>query len=291
MTDTFEPSSSAPPQPGLSRWIVIAAAILLVAGPLLGGGLHYERARWRIAAGIERWLDDDLPTALEHLDAAIALAPDYARAYELRGQWRIFAQDYAGALQDAEKVLEFDPTSQSGFHLKADALVYLDRANEAMQAWNEYAKLEKETLGEVQPVTLNGVAYYRALANTRLLQAQDEINKAIEELGPDPALLDTRGFIRYRLKQHRAALEDIDPAVIAVERMRDEQRHQAKTGVGRSILDPRTAEWELKLLDRNVAVIRYHRGLVYEALGRATEAERDFRRVRELGFEPGSNLF
>ena len=40
-----------------------------------------------------------------------------------------------------------------------------------------------------------------------------------------------------------------------------------------------------------MAVIRYHRGLLYEAMGQTEAAERDFRRVRELGYEPGPQLF
>ena len=48
------------------------------------------------------------------------------------------------------------------------------------------------------------------------------------------------------------------------------------------------AEEELK---RTVAVIRYHRGLVLDAMGDAERAQEDFRRVRELGFEPNEQLF
>jgi hypothetical protein len=47
----------------------------------------------------------------------------------------------------------------------------------------------------------------------------------------------------------------------------------------------------MKLIYRNVAVIRYHRGQVLQAMGHTAEAAKDFRRVRELGFEPGPQLF
>ena len=42
---------------------------------------------------------------------------------------------------------------------------------------------------------------------------------------------------------------------------------------------------------RNVAVIRYHRALVWEKLGEQDKADADNRRVRELGCEPGPKLF
>jgi hypothetical protein len=47
----------------------------------------------------------------------------------------------------------------------------------------------------------------------------------------------------------------------------------------------------LKEVDRTTAVIRYHRALVLEALRRPDEAAGDYRRVRELGFEPDEKLF
>ena len=40
-----------------------------------------------------------------------------------------------------------------------------------------------------------------------------------------------------------------------------------------------------------LAVILYHRGLAYEGNGDKESAERDFERVRELGFEPNEKLF
>lgn len=103
--------------------------------------------------------------------------------------------------------------------------------------------------------------------------------------------MDTRGYIQFQREDYAAALEDLDPAVMAVERQRDQLLHEQKTLVGLSVKDPRTVTWEMKMLDRNVAVIRYHRGMLYEALDRDADAQRDFRRVRELGHEPGPQLF
>ena len=51
------------------------------------------------------------------------------------------------------------------------------------------------------------------------------------------------------------------------------------------------AQAQLPLQQRSIAVLHYHRGLVYERLGRQDEADADYRRVRELGFEPGDDLF
>ena len=56
-------------------------------------------------------------------------------------------------------------------------------------------------------------------------------------------------------------------------------------------IDLRVIRRERKQFDESVAVIRYHRMLVLENLGRSDDAERDRQRVIELGFEPNDELF
>ena len=52
------------------------------------------------------------------------------------------------------------------------------------------------------------------------------------------------------------------------------------------MLDPLRAQ-----VKRSLAVLHYHRGLALAAGGKATEAEADFAKVRELGFAPDEKLF
>jgi hypothetical protein len=42
---------------------------------------------------------------------------------------------------------------------------------------------------------------------------------------------------------------------------------------------------------RTLAVVTYHRMLVLEAQGKQQEAEEDRQRIRDLGYEPGDQLF
>jgi hypothetical protein len=280
-----------PSHSGISRWLVVLAAAALVIGPLLGGELPRERARWRIAAGLEHWLDQDLPAALAELDAAAQLAPDYPRVHELRSQWRIYAGDYQGALEDARQLRKLEPANPEGFRLEADALLYLGRGQEAAATWVEYAALEKDRDGSIQPATLNGLAYFRALAKSELDTALKEVNEAITAAGPEPAMVDTRGYIRFRQKKYVSALADLNPAVVSVERELEKELADERQNAALSVADPRAFAWRMKLIYRNVAVIRYHRGQVLQAMGHTAEAAKDFRRVRELGFEPGPQLF
>jgi tetratricopeptide (TPR) repeat protein len=305
-TAADQAAEAAPrPHSAGARWLVVLAAAILVIGPLLGTGLHRERARWRIAAGLEHWLNHDLTAALAELDAAAELDPDLTQVYALRSQWRIYAEDYAGALADAEQVLRATPGNMRGVQLKGDALVYLGRAADAAKLWAEFAAVPPSQYDIADPALLNGVAYYRALGVEDLDIAWAEINAALKQLNEmsdfarsqeawrssQVALLDTRGYIRYLRGDNKGALEDLGPAVLGAERQRQEQHLDKYTAVRLGMVDPRTVAWQLKEVDRTAAVIRYHRALVLESLGRDEEAAKDFRRVRELGFEPDERLF
>jgi tetratricopeptide (TPR) repeat protein len=303
---TEEPGESPPrPQSRIATWLVVLAAATLVIGPLLGTGLHQERARWRMAAGLEHWLDNDLPAALAELDVAAGIAPDYTPVFSLRSQWRIAVGDYAGALADAEQVLKAAPQNVRGIQLRADALMHLGRSREAAKVWAEAAAVPQAQYENVDPSLLNSVAYFRALGKYDLDTAWLEINAALEQLGEfselarqdenwrsaQVAFLDTRGYIRFLRGDHEGALEDLHPAVLGAERQRREQHLKKRTEVRLGVRDPRAVARELRDVDRSLAVIRYHRALVLEALDRSEEAEKDYRRVRELGFEPNEKLF
>ena len=85
------------------------------------------------------------------------------------------------------------------------------------------------------------------------------------------------------------ALGDLDRAVEL-----SEQNHTlySETLAKRPpVLDLREFKLTIARQAENVAVIRYHRSLVYDKLGESAKAEEDRRRVRELGFEPNEDLF
>jgi tetratricopeptide (TPR) repeat protein len=305
-SEAVAPGDAPPPShSGLAKWFVVLAAATLVIGPLLGAGLHHERARWRIAAGLEHYLDDDVATAIADLDAAAEIAPDLVQVYLLRSQWRTQAGDYAGALADAEEALKLSPGDAQGVQLKADALLHSGRSREAAKVWIDFAAVPPSQYEHVSRDVLNVVAYYRALGNEDLKAAWAEINVALARLNQlgegaqshpawraaQVAYLDTRGYIRLLRRDRQGALDDLNSAVLGAERQRHERRLGLNTAARLGVIDPRLVERQFKEVDRTVAVIRYHRGLALESLDRVEEAEKDFRRVRELGFEPGNQLF
>ncbi len=139
--------------------------------------------------------------------------------------------------------------------------------------------LERATL-------LNDHAYMCALTQMELPSGEHDAEEAIQIAGNEPAFLDTRGYVRFRLAHYDAALDDMQMAI----RIEEGQEHSGQYD-----------EYELRLLHRNLAVMYHHRGEIYEKLAedeknkdRAVfkkKAEIDFHRADQLGFDPKNGVF
>ena len=82
-----------------------------------------------------------------------------------------------------------------------------------------------------------------------------------------------------------AARPDLDLAVAGMEQEVKEEEQK------RDYVDRREFERKLKEIRKSLAVIRYHRALLFDEIGKPKEAESDRHRVRELGYTPTPSLF
>jgi tetratricopeptide (TPR) repeat protein len=165
------------------------------------------------------------------------------------------------------------------------ALQHLGRHAESIADWEKLVKLRADAAARRRAEALNGLAYARAVAQTDLDQALREVEQALQLVGDNPAMLDTRGYIQVLRGDLEAAKTDLEVAVAGVE-----QQLQKATATP-DYVDRREYERDLRNLKQSVAVIRYHRALLCDQLGQAEPAAADRRRVRELGFEPNDDLF
>jgi hypothetical protein len=123
-----------------------------------------------------------------------------------------------------------------------------------------------------------------------LTQALADVEQAIAEIGDDPSLLDTRGYVHYLLGDLQSARTDLDQAVSGAEAQY--QAGYGKQGLVRHrLIDQREFDMNRKEMERTVAVIRYHRALVLSKLNETKRTEQDLQRVKELGFQPGEELY
>jgi tetratricopeptide (TPR) repeat protein len=166
------------------------------------------------------------------------------------------AADFVGSLRPSTDRLEI--------------LLLAARRDEAKRELSQVIK-DWEARGVESSQVDNTLAYFSALLNDKVDEALKRVGIALTEKPDEPAYLDTRGYIFYRLGKHEQALADLEKSVELMEKSYGQSNHpEAK---------------------KALAVIVYHRSLVLEALEKSAEAERDRARVKELGFEPNERLF
>jgi hypothetical protein len=117
-----------------------------------------------------------------------------------------------------------------------------------------------------------------------------KLGKAISLVARHAAILDTRGYLSYLLEDHVAARRDLELAVTMIESVAQAYAWEVDANK-HYLVDIRPLTLEKRGIDTNIAVIRYHRMLVYEALGLEKEVQADRARIIELGREPGEQLF
>jgi len=306
-------ASLAEPKPGgnphrRSNWtalLIVLSMSALVLGPVLFFGLPVEISRWHEAAAIEKRLNGDLEGAIASLEPALRWHPKGASVYLQRADWRIDAGEYQAALEDYDRVLELKPHNSAARVQRTQALQHLGRHREAIEEWKALVDRYAQTSADRRASLLNGLAYARAVGKAELDEALVDIDVALELIGgieaawaPDAgseaelylidsraAMLDTRGFIQYRLGAWDAAKRDLDMAVEMIEK---------RLGIlskDRQYPDHRERELKMDSVRQSVAVIHYHRAMVNDEIDETGQAAQDRQRVRELDFEPSEELF
>jgi len=278
-------ANTTPRGPRWTRWLVILATLGLVLGPLLYAWFPKEISRWYVASAIETYRDGDQKGATADLDQALRWDSENSSAYRLRAAWRFDDGDYVGTLEDCNRAVELSPDDSRTYMQRSLALHHLGRHQEAIEDCKKLVKLHRRDSSYNRANMLNQLAYARALGNTELDEALEDVEKALELVGDNAPMLDTRGFIRYLQGDMESAKRDMDAAVEGIEA----ELRQARDPI-RSI-DQREFERQLKAVRQSVAVVHYHRALVNDKVGQTDQAEQDRQRVRELGYEPNDKLF
>ena len=186
-------------------------------------------------------------------------------------------EKYAEALKEYDAAADFQGNLRPALE-RAHLLLRLDRKEEAKREVRQAINaIDSWLLGaETQD---NNVAYHLALLGDNLEEALKRADRAVAQQPDEPAVLDTRGYVYFRMGKHEPALADLNRAVDL-----SEERYK-------ELASRLTTKLQQRLENETVAVILYHRSLVLEALGKSAEAERDHARIRELGFEPNDSLF
>jgi tetratricopeptide (TPR) repeat protein len=243
---------------------------------LLGGDLAVARHGGELLYRLER-----PRAAVRQFDRGVELVDAELDRRRQRLQTARQAQAFLGDLLDVKLIEEA-----------------ADSAAAPAARMHYYRSLAHQALGNAEQAKAD-------LARTRDLGGKpEELSKSLGEIqearladlcmraGDYAAYIDTRGYLHYRLGNHEAALRDLTTAIDLGEAQRSYLlQSPAYTQEISYRFSPAEARHQQRQQDKSIAVIRYHRALAYEALGETDRAERDLKRVRELGFEPGPDLF
>ena len=277
MTETKEPTRNVPAKNAATsrrnnsattnrsgRWAIVAT-LLLAVGPMAYTATRREISRWYQAAS---------------LDAA-------------------YSNDRAGSLEKITKALEWNPGDPNLSISEVGALLRLGQADKAASvsdAWLErvekrYAMMPTESNEFELAIALNQSAYSHALAKTNLEQALKNVERSIRLQGGSPSgSIDTRGYLHYLLGNIEQAVKDTELAVAGYQAVLRELKTIDRQNAQFSV-DKTPHEYRKKEQNESHAVLLHHRGLAYEAAGRAEEAAEDFEKAEELGYDPANGVW
>jgi len=289
------PTGSRPPNTAQRRSrairLLLGLVILAFVGPCAYQETPHEVARWHLAAALEHREAGRNEAAWESLARARSWDPKNPILLLKESQWHKADREFDEALKAVDEAAELRPDHWSILVARAEILQHLGRHEEAIDTWKQIDRISLASGQPQRESALNGLAYARAVGNAELEQGLDAINEALKLAPREPALLDTRGFLLYRLGRYKEALADLKVAVRDYEG--GLQTADANpSAINRVVYYSNLSEPQDQLMRQGTAVVRYHEALVLEKLGRYSEAKLDKARARLLiGREPDETLF
>jgi tetratricopeptide (TPR) repeat protein len=128
-------------------------------------------------------------------------------------------------------------------------------------------------------------------SNGNLAEANPyDLFAAIERVSECAGVLDTRGYLLYKLGALNAAYNNLQYSAEASEQVCRAMPEMIES-TKHFVVDIRKMQGDERRQRRTCAVILYHRMLVLEAQGKQQAAEQDRQKIRDLGYEPDESLF
>lgn len=189
-------------------WMVAVAVLVIVAA----GGYMYKRytepmqAKESFDAGTRLFKIARYNQAMLSFDRAIALQPDMADAYLLRGKSLVEQGDNEKAISDFTKVTELRPSDPAGWIARGAAYLELNKFPDAIRDASQAIAVNPK---ESAAYNLRGTAFRKS---GDVKKAIDDFDKAVK-LEPSAKNYFERGSTYQLLEQHQAAVADFDKVI------------------------------------------------------------------------------
>lgn len=165
-------------------------------------------AAQRRAGALLAFEEDDLDGAVEVLDEFAADSPQHAVDMTIaKAQLYASKEQYEQSLEFYDRAIEFRPDSEGTVLSRAEILLRLGRLDDAIAAYTAAAKRWPDSA-----LSLNALGYTLADRTQRYAEAEELIDKALK-LDPDsPAIIDSHGWVLFKLGRNEEALERLQLA-------------------------------------------------------------------------------
>jgi tetratricopeptide (TPR) repeat protein len=162
----------------------------------------------RRASALLAFESDDVDGALEILDDFADSSPSHAIDMVL-AKAQLFAslEQYERSLEYYDQAIEFRPDDENTALSRGELLLRMGRLDDALEAYSSAAKRWSKSA-----ISLNAYGYTLADRTERFKEAERLIQKALK-LDPDsPAIIDSLGWVLYKLGRHEEALVELQRA-------------------------------------------------------------------------------
>ncbi len=162
----------------------------------------------RRAAGLRYYENDDLNGALAQLDQFKYQSPsDWFDVQLAKAQLLSIAEEHDEALKIYDKALRDRPDSERAALSRAELLLNMDRIDDAVAAYAEAARRFPKSA-----LSLNAYGYTLADRTDRYVEAEKFIRKALRYDPESPAIIDSLGWVLFKLGHYDEALVQLERA-------------------------------------------------------------------------------
>lgn len=256
----------------------VLVVVLLLSGSAV---VSAESAETYYGVGLAHYREKQNEQAIKALDQAIALQPEYGKAYGLRGLVHERLNHYDQAIADFSKFIDLDPQNAGTYLLRGRTYLW--------------SKQQEKSISDLSTaITLNPrlaeAYYYRGLAYaelTRYDHAVSDFGQAIA-IKPQHANSYIRRGIAYRsLERYEQAISDFEQAIALKPR-------EAEAYYQRSLVYTRLKQYEKVITDCDQAIALRPdyakayavKGVTLPLLGRTQEAIDALRQCIRIGNDP-----
>ncbi len=170
-------------------------------------GTHAVAAQRRSAA-IRAFNVEDEEAALEHLDQFASDNPNHAiDMVQAKAQLLAALERYPEALEEYDRMIEFRPESENVLLGRAELLLRMERIEDAVAQYRVAVKRFPES-----SLSLNALGYTLADRTEEFKEAEKLIRKALKYDPDNPAIIDSLGWVLYKLGNNEQALVELERA-------------------------------------------------------------------------------